>query len=93
VKVFATAQSPTAVSVTWRYDLGDEIPQVSVTILEFGPDGKQVASQPNLPVQGGLALFQGLTPDTNYMYQWCRVFSSVAGDLTSCADPSTNAHV
>jgi hypothetical protein len=65
VKVVATAQSRSA-SVTWTYDLADEIPQISVTILEFGPDGRQIAQQPNLPVLGGTALFQGLTPDTNY---------------------------
>ena len=88
MKVTPFAQSSTSISVTWSYDAGDETP-ASVTIREFGPDGSQMAAQALLPPVGGLALFTGLKPSTSYKYQWCGVFPSTAGDLTSCADPVT----
>lgn len=86
MKVLPFAQSSTSISVTWSYDAGDEVPE-SVTIREFGPDGTQMESQDGLSPLTGLALFTGLKASTSYGYQWCGVFPSTGGDLTSCADP------
>ena len=88
MKVIATAQSSTAISVGWIYETGDPEPPLSVTINEFGPDGARMASQGPLASLGGLALFGGLMPGTTYTYQWCGLFPSEAGsDFTSCVAP------
>lgn len=86
MRVIATAQSPSAISVAWTYDPQDEIP-ISVTINQFGPDGTLMSSQGPLAPLGGRALFDGLTPSTTYIYQWCGLFPSETGDFTSCVAP------
>jgi hypothetical protein len=83
MKLFATPQSSVAISVTWTYDSGDEVP-ASVIIREYGPDGALMASQPNPQPVAGVALFVGLKPATTYRYEWCGIFPSSSGDLTSC---------
>jgi hypothetical protein len=89
MKVFPTPQSPTSISVTWKYDVGDEVP-ISATINEYGPDGNLLSSQSNLPSLQGVALFTGLKPSTTYRYQWCGAFTSDAGGAPNiiCQDPS-----
>jgi hypothetical protein len=87
MKVIATAQSSTAISVGWIYETGDPEPPLSVTINEFGPDGAQMASQGPLASLGGRALFGGLMPGTTYTYQWCGLFSGEPSDQPSCVAP------
>jgi hypothetical protein len=89
MKVFVTSQSSSSISVTWKYEAGDEVP-ISATINEYGPDGNLLSSQSNLPSLQGVALFTGLKPSTTYRYQWCGAFTSDAGGAPNiiCQDPS-----
>jgi|SRR5581483_1196322 len=94
MKVSPTAQSSSSISVTWTYDSGDEIPEF-VTINEYGPDGRLLASQPNLPALGGVALFTRLSPNTPYRYQWRGAFPSNSRGAANfvCQDPADAAQV
>jgi len=87
VKVVATAQSSTSISVTWSYSLGDAMPD-SVTVNERTQNGALIAAQSELSPDG-TALFTGLIPNTTYLYEWCGKFSSAAGRVGnfSCHEP------
>ncbi len=86
MKVVATAQSSTSISVTWSYSLGDAIPE-SVTVNERTQNGELIAAQSELPPDG-TALFTGLIPNATYSYEWCGKFSTSGrvGNF-SCHEP------
>lgn len=89
MKISATAQSSTSILVSWAYEQGDAIPEVSVTVNERTENGSLIATQSDLPPLTGAALFNGLQPSTTYLYEWCGKFMSAAGGPgnLSCHEP------
>ncbi len=88
MEVTPQAQSSTSISVTWTYDVGDDVPTGPVvTIYEYGPAGKLITSQADLDAVSGEALFTGLKPGTTYQYKWCATFDFGEGPNQVCVSP------